>query len=59
MPLAVKRHYTKDGIADTALMSNMNSITLVISLNVFLISHDKVTLRLRKCPSQLLSCLIN
>lgn len=57
MPLAVKRHYTKDGIADTALKSNMNS--LVISLNVFLISHDKVTLRLRKCPSQLLSCLIN
>lgn len=57
MPLAVKRHYTKDGIADTALKSNMN--ILVISLNVFLISHDKVTLRLRKCPSHLLSCLIN
>lgn len=57
MPLAVKRHYTKDGIADTALMSNMN--TLVISLNVFLISHDKVTLRLTKCPSHLLLCLIH
>lgn len=57
MPLAVKRHYTKDGIADTALMSNMN--TLVISLNVFLISHDKVTLRRRKCPSHLLLCLIH